>query len=89
MDFTLTEEQRMIQDLAYKFAVKEMAPIAKKHDREESWPRELWKKGCEAGLVGPIIPEEYGGPGYGWLEAVLITDTSSRFSLKFDISSPT
>jgi alkylation response protein AidB-like acyl-CoA dehydrogenase len=86
MDFTLTEEQRMIQDLAYKFAVKEMAPIAKKHDREESWPRELWKKGCEAGLVGPIIPEEYGGPGYGWLEAVLITEQFCRIDLGLCLS---
>jgi alkylation response protein AidB-like acyl-CoA dehydrogenase len=86
MDFTLTEEQRMIQDLAYKFAVNEMAPIAQQHDREESWPRELWKKGCEAGLVGAIIPEEYGGPGYGWLEAVLIAEQFCRIDLGLCLS---
>jgi alkylation response protein AidB-like acyl-CoA dehydrogenase len=81
MDFDLTEEQRMIQDLAYKFALKEMAPIAQQHDREESWPRELWQKGCKAGLVGAIVPEEYGGPGYGWLEAALIAEQFCRVDL--------
>ncbi len=81
MDFALTEEQRMIQDLAYKFAVREMAPLAKQCDREESWPRELWKKGCEAGLVAAVVPEEYGGPGYGWMEVVLITEQLARIDL--------
>jgi len=81
MDFELTEEQRMIQDLAYKFAVKEMAPVAKDYDRQEKYAREIWEKGCEAGLVGAIVPEEYGGPGYGFLEACLITEQLSRIDL--------
>lgn len=81
MDFELTEEQRMIQDLAYKFAMKEMAPIAKEADREESFPREVWKKACEAGLVGAVVPEEYGGPGYGFLELALISEQLSRIDL--------
>ena len=62
MDYDLTEEQRMIQDMAYKFAVNEIAPIAQEHDRTETWPKAIWKKACEAGLVGAVIPEAYGGP---------------------------
>jgi alkylation response protein AidB-like acyl-CoA dehydrogenase len=81
MDFELTEEQRIIQDMAYRFAVNEMAPVAKEHDREEKFAREIWKKGCEAGLVGSTIPEEYGGPGFGFLEQALITEQLSRVDL--------
>jgi len=81
MDFELTEEQRMIQDMAYKFAVNEIAPIAKEFDRKEEYPFEVHKKACEAGLVGAIIPEEYGGAGYGWLELTLISEQLSRIDL--------
>jgi alkylation response protein AidB-like acyl-CoA dehydrogenase len=81
MDFDLTEEQRMIQDTAYKFAVNEMAPVAQEYDREEKYGREIWQKACEAGLVGAIIPEEYGGPGMGFLEQALITEQLSRIDL--------
>ena len=81
MDFELTEEQRIIQDMAYRFAVNEMAPVAQEHDREEKFAREIWKKGCEAGLVGSTIPEEYGGPGFGFLEQALITEQLSRVDL--------
>jgi alkylation response protein AidB-like acyl-CoA dehydrogenase len=81
MDFDLNEEQRMIQDMAYKFAVNEMAPIAQECDREEKFPAEVLKKACEAGLVGDIVPEEYGGPGFGFLEHALITEQLSRIDL--------
>ncbi len=81
MNFELTEEQRMIQDMAYRFAVKEMAPIAKEYDRQEKYAREVWEKACQAGLVGALIPEEYGGPGYGFLELALISEQLSRIDL--------
>ncbi len=81
MDFDLTEDQRMIQDTAYKFAVKEMQPVAQQYDREEKHAREIWRKACEAGLVGPAVPEEYGGPGYGFFEQALITEQLSRIDL--------
>ncbi len=81
MDFDFTEEQRMIQDTAYKFAVNEMGPVAQEHDREEKYGREVWKKACEAGLVGPVIPEEYGGAGLGFVEQAIITEQFSRVDL--------
>ncbi|MEW6112535.1 MAG: acyl-CoA dehydrogenase family protein, partial [Thermodesulfobacteriota bacterium] len=81
MDFDLTEEQRMIQDMAYKFASNEFPAYSQECDREEKWPRDLWKKACEAGLVGAVIPEEYGGPGYGFLEAALVTEQLSRVDM--------
>lgn len=81
MNFELTDEQKAFQNLAYKFAVKEFEPLAKECDREEKYPRELWQKACEAGLVGVAIPEEYGGPGGGWMETALITEQLSRIDM--------
>ncbi len=81
MDFELTEEQRMMQDMAYKFAVTEMAPVAQEHDREEKFGHEIYKKAAEAGLLGAVIPEEYGGPGLGFFEEVLITEQVCRIDL--------
>ncbi|AFM40221.1 acyl-CoA dehydrogenase [Desulfosporosinus acidiphilus SJ4] len=81
MNFELSEEQKAFQNLAYKFALKEFEPLAKECDREEKYPRELWQKACEAGLVGIAIPEEYGGPGGGWMETALITEQLSRIDM--------
>ncbi|EHQ90805.1 acyl-CoA dehydrogenase family protein [Desulfosporosinus youngiae] len=81
MDFELSEEQRAFQSLAYKFALKEFPPFAQVCDREEKYPREVWQKACEAGLVGIAIPEEYGGPGAGWMETALVTEQLSRIDL--------
>ena len=81
MDFELSEEQKAFQSLAYKFALKEFTPIAKECDREEKYPREIWEKACESGLVGIAIPEEYGGPGCGWMETALITEQLSRVDM--------
>ena len=47
MDFDVSEEQRLIQETAYKFAVNEVEPVAKECDREEKYPREVMKKACE------------------------------------------
>ena len=81
MEFELSEEHRLLQDMAYKFARREMEPVAREYDREEKYPREIWRKACAAGLVGVFIPGEYGGPGAGFLELALITEQLSRVDL--------
>jgi len=81
MNFELTEEQKLLQETAYKFAVNEFEPVAKECDREERYPKELWEKACETGMVGCYVPEEYGGPGFGFLEVALITEQLSRVDL--------
>jgi alkylation response protein AidB-like acyl-CoA dehydrogenase len=81
MDFHLTEEHRLIQETARRFALKEIAPVAAEYDREEKYPHEICKKAAEIGLVGPTIPEEYGGPGYGFFEQALISEELSRVDL--------
>jgi len=81
MDFDFTEEHQLIKNTAAKFAQNEIAPIAKEHDRRELYPRDIIAKAAEAGLLGPMIPEEYGGPGFGWLEQALISEEMSKIDL--------
>ena len=81
MNCEFSEEQKMLQSTAYKFALNEFNPIAKECDREEKYPRELWEKACETGLVGAFIPEIYGGPGMGFLDVALLTEQLCRVDL--------
>lgn len=61
MDLTLTEEQRMIRDMARDFADKELAPRAAERDEASEFPWEALRKMGELGLLGLVVPEEYGG----------------------------
>ncbi len=61
MDFELTEEHRMVQETAYRFAVNEIEPVAKAYDREEKYPSDIWRKACETGLRDAKILEIYEG----------------------------
>lgn len=61
MDLTLTEEQRMIRDMARDFAEKELAPRAAERDEKEEFPAEALRKMGQLGLLGLVVPEEYGG----------------------------
>jgi butyryl-CoA dehydrogenase len=63
MVFDLTEEQRMIQEMARSFAQKEVLPIAAELDDTGRYPGELVRKMAELGLMGVAVPEEYGGAG--------------------------
>jgi alkylation response protein AidB-like acyl-CoA dehydrogenase len=63
MNFELTEEQQMIQDMARKFAEREIKPRAAQLDRTHEHPEEIVGKMGELGLLGVTFPEEYGGAG--------------------------
>ncbi len=71
MDFGLTEEQKMVQDMARNFAEKEIAPYVDQDEENHYYRREILTKMGDLGLLGWSIPEEYGGNGMGWMEAVL------------------
>ena len=72
MDFELTEDQLSIRDMVRDFARNEIAPHAVKWDREQHFPRKLFAQLGELGLLGVLMPEEYGGSGLGYVEYVLI-----------------
>ena len=74
MNFDLTNEQRDIKKAARDFAVGEFTDVAREYDLNETFPEEIIKKAKELGLVGLFIPEEYGGPGFGYLEQAMVLE---------------
>jgi alkylation response protein AidB-like acyl-CoA dehydrogenase len=71
MDLKLTEEHKLLQDMARDFARKEIAPIAAEIDESGSFPVETVRTMGELGFMGIEIPEEYGGTGMDSLSYVL------------------
>jgi alkylation response protein AidB-like acyl-CoA dehydrogenase len=78
VDFELSGDQREIQALTREFAAAEIEPHAAEWDREHRFPRELYSKLAELGLMGVCIPEEYGGAGADFLSYVLVLEELSR-----------
>ena len=78
MDFQLTPDQREIQALARDIAKAEIEPHAARWDREHTFPRDLYPKLAELGLMGICIPEEYGGAGADFLSYILVLEEISR-----------
>jgi acyl-CoA dehydrogenase len=74
VDFTLTDEQKDLQELAHSFAEKEIRPVAWEYDKDGTWPEDIIKKAFEVGLMNTHIPEEYGGPGLDFLTGCLIEE---------------
>lgn len=75
--FELTEEENFACETARAFAEKEVAPLAVKIDREHYFPRELLPKMGALGLMGAIVPQEYGGAGLSTLAYALIVEELS------------
>jgi acyl-CoA dehydrogenase len=74
VDFTLTDEQKDIRQLAHDFAAKEIRPKAAEYDRDSIFPREILEKAWEVGLMNSHVPEEYGGPELDYLSGCLIEE---------------
>ena len=78
MDFSLTPEQRAIQALARDVSEAEIAPNAAAWDRDHTFPRALFTKLGELGLMGVCVPEELGGAGADFLSYILVLEELSR-----------
>jgi acyl-CoA dehydrogenase len=74
VDFTLTDEQKDLRELAHNFAEREIRPVAWDYDRDGTWPQEIVEKAFEVGLMNAHIPEAYGGPGLDNLSGCLIEE---------------
>jgi acyl-CoA dehydrogenase len=74
VDFTLTDEQKALREMAHDFAEKEMRPRAWEYDKDGAWPEDVLNKAWELGLMNSHIPEEYGGPGASYLEGAIIEE---------------
>jgi alkylation response protein AidB-like acyl-CoA dehydrogenase len=76
--FELTDEQRQIGDVAAEVAEREIGPHIAQWDREHVFPRELYAKLTRAGIMGIIVPEEYGGAGADYVSYALAIEELAR-----------
>src|SRR6476469_8379581 len=74
VDFTLTDEQKNLREMAHDFAEKEIRPVAWEYDKEGTWAEEIFQKAWELGIMNNHIPEEYGGPGVSYMDGCLIEE---------------
>jgi alkylation response protein AidB-like acyl-CoA dehydrogenase len=70
INFELNENQLMIAQMVRDFGAKEITPFRKDWDDKQHFPLDLFKKLGELGLMGVLVPAEYGGSGFGYLEYV-------------------
>ncbi|MFC1929744.1 acyl-CoA dehydrogenase family protein [Chloroflexota bacterium] len=80
MDFALTEEQKMLQNMVREFTKNEVEPIADEIDKSEEFPHELMKRFKEMDLFGLPYPSEYGGNSMGYLAYVLAVEQLAQAS---------
>lgn len=74
INFQLTEEQEALKEMARKFAIHEIRPIAAECDRESKMPMDVFKKAWETGLMNEEVPEEFGGLGLGVLDSCILIE---------------
>jgi alkylation response protein AidB-like acyl-CoA dehydrogenase len=86
VDFSLTDEQRAIQETAREFARREVDPVVDETDESQKFPREVMAKAGELGFLGVLFPEEYGGAGLGYVEYVLVITELSKVDPSVGIS---
>ncbi len=70
IDFNLNENQQMIAEMVRSFGAKEITPFRKEWDDNSHFPIDVFKKLGELGLMGVLVPTEYGGSGFGYNEYV-------------------
>src|SRR5437764_7962236 len=74
VDFTLTDEQKSLREMAHDFAANEIRPVAWEYDKEGTWPEDVLRKAWELGLMNTHLEAEYGGPGLDYLTGCLIEE---------------
>ncbi len=70
LDFQKSENQLMIADMVQKWGKERLQPVVMKYDESQEFPLELFKELGEMGLMGVLVPEVYGGSGFGYEEYV-------------------
>jgi len=71
-DFSVSENQQMVGQMAKDFAEKHIKPHVMEWDEEQHFPRELFNQLGELGMLSVFVPEEYGGSGFGYFEYVTV-----------------
>ncbi len=78
MDFKTTENQLMIRDMIRDFCEKEIRPNIMIWDEAEEFPIDLFHKLGELGLMGVLVPTEYGGSGFGYMEYITVVSEIAK-----------
>ncbi|MCM8781216.1 MAG: acyl-CoA dehydrogenase [Candidatus Omnitrophica bacterium] len=78
MEYLLSDEQKMLQELSRKIAEERIRPVAAKYDANEEFPWEIMNILAQSDLFGIFIPQEYGGTSGGVLDLCIVTEELSR-----------
>ena len=86
LDLGLDETALAIRDTVRAFAAKELAPIAQEIDDRNEFPRAIWRRLGEVGVLGITVEEEYGGTMMGYLAHIIAMEEISRASASIGLS---
>ncbi|HIN42188.1 MAG TPA: acyl-CoA dehydrogenase [Flavobacteriales bacterium] len=78
MNFKLTADQQMIKESVSEFAQRRILPMRMIWDEDQIFPRDVLREMGEIGLMGMLVPEEYGGAGLGYIEYKIAIEEISR-----------
>ena len=86
LNHALGEDLEALQKTLREFGKQHIAPIAAEIDRTNEFPRHLWPKLGELGVLGMTVSEEYGGAGMGYLAHCVVMEEISRYSASVGLS---
>lgn len=78
MNFEKTENQKMIAQMVRDFAEKEIRPNVMKWDESQEFPKEVFRKMGALGIMGVLVPEQYGGAGMGYYEYISVIEEVAK-----------
>jgi alkylation response protein AidB-like acyl-CoA dehydrogenase len=79
VDFDLTEEHTAVRRMVRELAEREMAPVARELDEREEFPWEVVAKLGDLGLMGIVVPKEYGGAAMDSISYAVILEELARY----------
>ena len=79
IDLRQNENQLMIADMIRRYGEEQLRPVIMKYDESQEFPIDIFRELGEMGLMGVLVPEEYGGLGFGYLEYVTAISEIAKF----------
>ena len=86
IDFVETENQRLVSQMVRDFGAREIKPKMMDWDEQQVFPAELFHKMGALGLMGVLVPEEYNGAGFGYVEYITALSEISKIDGSIGLS---